>query len=126
MYPQTTQKKYPRTQYLGNKERLVKWIFDKSPKDIGTVLDAFSGTSVVSYHFKTKGKRVIGNDFLKFNYYIGKAMIENKKEILDERDLLLLFSNNINSKKLIENIFTGVFFEKKDAKFLELLFDDKY
>jgi len=119
MYPQTTQKKYPRTQYLGNKERLVKWIFDKSPKDIGTVLDAFSGTSVVSYHFKTKGKRVIGNDFLKFNYYIGKAMIENKKEILDERDLLLLFSNNINSKKLIENIFTGVFFEKKDAKFLD-------
>ncbi len=56
--------KLPKTQYLGSKERLVKWIFDNAPKEIESFLDAFSGTSVVGYYFKNKGKRVIVNDFL--------------------------------------------------------------
>lgn len=111
--------KFPRTQYLGSKERIVKWIYANSPKNIETVLDAFSGTSVVGYYFKTKGKRVIGNDFLKFNFHIGKALIENGKEILNDNDLKILFSKNKKAKHLIEEVFTGVFFEKEDAKFLD-------
>src|ERR1700690_3839267 len=86
--------KLPKTQYLGSKERLVNWVYDNAPKDIETVLDAFSGTSVVGYIFKSKGKRVIGNDFLKFNFHIGKAVIENNNQTLDEDDLLTLFKKN--------------------------------
>ena len=33
----------------------------------------FSGTSSVGYYFKTQAKTIITNDFLKFNYHIGKA-----------------------------------------------------
>ena len=111
--------KLPKTQYLGSKERLVNWIYENAPKDIETVLDAFSGTSVVGYIFKSRGKRVIGNDFLKFNFHIGKAVIENKDQILDENDLQILFQKNKGAGTLITDVFTGVFFEKEQAQFLD-------
>lgn len=111
--------KLPKTQYLGSKERLVNWIYENAPKDIETVLDAFSGTSVVGYIFKSRGKRVIGNDFLKFNFHIGKAVIENKDQILDESDLQILFQKNRKAGALITDVFTGVFFEKDQAQFLD-------
>lgn len=111
--------KLPKTQYLGSKERLVNWIYENAPKNIETVLDAFSGTSVVGYIFKSKGRRVIGNDFLKFNFHIGKAVIENKGQTLDENNLQILFRKNGNAGTLIEDVFTGVFFEREQAQFLD-------
>ncbi len=111
--------KLPKTQYLGSKERLVKWIFDNSPREIETFLDAFSGTSVVGYYFKTKGKKIIINDFLKFNFHIGKALIENKNVTLDDDDVALLLSQNKKTGSLIEDVFTNVFFERDQAQFLD-------
>src|SRR3972149_10219142 len=109
--------KLPKTQYLGSKERLVKWIFDNSPKEVEIFLDAFSGTSVVGYYFKSKGKKVIVNDFLKFNFHIGKALIENKNITLDDNDVALLLSKNKQANSLIEDVFTDVFFERDQARF---------
>lgn len=109
----------PKTQYLGSKEHLVKWIFDNSPKEIENFLDAFSGTSVVGYYFKSKGKKVIVNDFLKFNFHIGRALIENKDITLDDNDIALLFSPNQKASSLIEDVFTNVFFERDQAHFLD-------
>ncbi len=124
--------KLPKTQYLGSKERLVNWILDNSPKDIEHFFDAFSGTSVVGYYFKDKGKRVTVNDFLKFNFHIGKSLIENKEVTLNDNDIRLLLSENKKSDSLIEDIFTGIFFEIDQARFLDNfranvnLLDDKY
>lgn len=111
--------KMPKTQYLGSKERLVRWLYDNSPKDINVFFDAFSGTSVVGHYFKNKGKKVIANDFLKFNYHIGKALIENNKVTLTERDIKLLLSKNNKADNLIERTFTNVFFERDQAQFLD-------
>lgn len=111
--------KLPKTQYLGSKERLVKWIFDNAPKEIETFFDAFSGTSVVGYYFKNKEKRVIINDFLRFNFHIGKALIENKNVTLDDGDIALLLSENTKTGSLIEDTFTDVFFERDQAHFLD-------
>ncbi|MFH1258413.1 MAG: DNA adenine methylase [Elusimicrobiota bacterium] len=109
----------PKTQYLGSKERLVKWIFDNAPKNIEIFLDGFSGTSVVGYYFKNKGKKVIVNDFLKFNFHIGKALIKNKNITLDDNDIALILSQNKKADFLIESIFTDVFFERDQASFLD-------
>ena len=111
--------KFPKTQYLGSKEHLVRWIFNHSPNNITTFLDAFSGTSVVSYYFKSKNKQVITNDFLKFNYHIGKSLIENKNIKLEAKDLELLLSENKNSETFIEDVFSGIFFERDQARFLD-------
>ena len=122
----------PQTQYLGSKQKLVEWIFECAPKDVETVFDAFSGTSSVGYHFKTQGKRVIANDFLKFNYRIGKAIIENKETILSQADVDLLLRKNKGADSLIDEVFTGVFFEKDQSQFLDNfrsnidLLDDEY
>ena len=109
----------PQTQYLGSKQRLVEWIFECSPKNIETVFDAFSGTSSVGYYFKAQGKRVIANDFLKFNYHIGKAVIENKNTTLSQKDVDLLLQKNKDAGSLIGEVFTEVFFEKSQAQFLD-------
>jgi len=109
----------PQTQYLGSKERLVEWIYEKSPKNITTFLDAFSGTSVVGFYFKTKNKKIISNDFLQFNYHIAKALIENKSTKLNEADISFLLENNSRADTFIEDTFTNVFFEKDQAAFLD-------
>lgn len=49
--------KLPQTQYLGSKGRLVEWIYENSPKNITTFFDAFSGTSVVGFYFKTQKRK---------------------------------------------------------------------
>lgn len=111
--------KLPQTQYLGSKQKLVEWIYECSPKDITTIFDAFSGTSSVGYHFKSQGKRVIANDFLKFNYHIGKALIENKSTTLSHHDLDILLRTNQHAGTLIDDEFSGVFFEKEQSRFLD-------
>jgi adenine-specific DNA methylase len=123
--------KLPQTQYLGSKERLVEWIYEKSPKNVTTFFDAFSGTSAVGFYFKSKDKKVISNDFLRFNYHIAKALIENKDSTLDEKDIIFLLGNEGKADSLIEDTFTNVFFEHDQARFLdqfranvELLEDD--
>ena len=68
---------------------------------------------------RTKVKRVSVNDFLKFNFHIGKALIENKNITLDDDDIALLLSKKQKSGSLIEDIFTDVFFERDQAHFLD-------
>jgi adenine-specific DNA methylase len=111
--------KLPQTQYLGSKERLVEWIYENSPKNITTFLDAFSGTSVVGFYFKAKGKKVISNDFLQFNYHIAKALIENKDIKICEDDVNLLLGRTDKADTFIEDTFTDVFFEQDQARFLD-------
>jgi adenine-specific DNA-methyltransferase len=122
----------PQTQYLGSKERLVEWIYENSPANITTFFDAFSGTSSVGYCFKNKNKKIISNDFLKFNYHIAKALIENTGSILDEENINFLLENQSSADSFIEDTFTDVFFEREQARFLDQfranveLLDDNY
>ena len=38
---------YPKTNFIGNKEKIADWIVDNFPKDVKTVFDAFSGSASV-------------------------------------------------------------------------------
>lgn len=69
--------KYPKVNYIGNKEKLVDWILEEMPVKSGTVLDIFAGGCSVSYALKSRGYAVIANDILYADYVIGKALIEN-------------------------------------------------
>ena len=113
--------KFPEPQYLGSKFKLLSWINNFLPDNVETALDAFAGSQSVAYYFKQLGYKTITNDFLKFNNQIGKALIENKKEKLDESDVTMLFSNASNKADftLMENTFTGLFFKKDDANFID-------
>jgi adenine-specific DNA methylase len=112
---------FPEPQYLGAKHSHLSWISKFIPKNITTALDAFAGSQSVSYLFKQLGYKTITNDFLNFNNQIGKALIENKSEKLDTKDLNILFQKSPQKEDftLMENIFTDVFFEHDEAVFID-------
>lgn len=111
---------FPQPQYLGNKERFVEWILKNTPK-ANSVLDAFSGSSVVSYYFKKKGYQVYSNDFLSFNYQIAKALIENNSVILELADIETLFSKNHDADTFIQDNYTDIFYTNEECAFLDNL-----
>ncbi len=74
--------KYPKVNYIGNKEKLVNWIIKEMPIKDGVVLDIFAGGCSVSYALKLAGYSVISNDILYADYVIAKALIENDHKTL--------------------------------------------
>jgi len=113
--------KFPLPQYLGSKYIHKDWIARWIPDDVNVVLDAFSGSQSIAFLCKQLGKSVISNDFLTFNSQIGKALIENKQEILTEEDINILFSENSDPSKynLMEQLYTDLFFSIEETSFLD-------
>ncbi|MCE2615618.1 DNA adenine methylase [Phocaeicola oris] len=113
--------KFPEPQYLGSKYTHRQWISKFIPEKAKVALDAFGGSQSIAFLLKQMGKQTITNDFLKFDSEIGKALIENPYERLEEDDLNILFSENQdpNNFNLMENLFTDLFFPQKDATFAD-------
>lgn len=113
--------KFPQPQYLGAKYTHKNWIVKHIPEDVHTILDGFSGSQSIAFACKQLGKRVLTNDFLKFNSEIGKALVENKNDILSSEDIAILFSPNSNREEfnLMENLFTDLFFTRSETSFLD-------
>ena len=112
---------FPEPQYLGAKFIHRGWIAQYIPQEVHTVLDAFAGSQSIAYMMKQLGKRVITNDFMSFCNQAGMAMIENKNVILTAQDLDILFSANRDPLlfNLMEQLFSGLFFQRNEAAFLD-------
>ena len=66
-------KLYPRTRFMGCKKKLLPNIHEiVNGLDFDTAIDAFSGSGVVSYMFKTLGKNVIANDHMHMSLTFAK------------------------------------------------------
>ncbi|HMA36214.1 MAG TPA: DNA adenine methylase [Chloroflexia bacterium] len=64
--------------YIGSKDRLLPFIqqaLDDHAITGGTFCDAFSGTTVVARHAKSRGYRVVANDLLFFSYVLQRAYL---------------------------------------------------
>lgn len=94
--------RYPKINYIGNKEKIANWIVENLPIKKGTVLDLFSGGAAVSYMLKKSGFTVISNDVLYSNYCISKALIENQNNTLtlniNEYNIYSFYSDIIYNK----------------------------
>lgn len=86
-----------------------------------SALDVFGGTGVVSYWFKCAGKQVIYNDYLKFNWNIGLALIENSDVRLsdDEIELALQAHHEIVYPDFIQTTFQNVYFTDDENAWLD-------
>ena len=100
------------TNYIGSKQKLVDWIWKHTPEGVGTVLDAFSGSAVVAYMYKTKGLQVIANDRLRYCYHAAKAIIENNSVRLSEDEIEALLADNAKAGSFVQDNFKGIFFAK--------------
>lgn len=90
--------KYPKVNYIGNKEKLADWIIDEMPVKSGTVLDMFAGGCSVSYAMKSRGYSVISNDILYADYVIAKALVENS----DTKLAINVFDKKVSTKRVEE------------------------
>jgi len=100
------------TNYIGSKQKLVDWIWKHTPDGVDSVVDAFSGSAVVAYMYKTKGLRVLANDRLHYCHHAARAIIENDRVRLSDEDLEALLADNPKAGTFVRDNFKGIFFAK--------------
>jgi adenine-specific DNA methylase len=110
------------TNFIGSKQKLVDWIWGNTPEDVESVFDAFSGSSVVGYMYKTKGLQVFSNDRLSYCYHAARAIVENNNTRLSEKDIEgLLKDHNSDAGTFIQKNFHGIFFKNDVLALLDVL-----
>ena len=120
---------FPSTRYQGSKAKLVDWIWEQiADLDFMTCLDAFGGTGALAYRLKQEGKQVTYNDLLRFNYYIGLALIENKQVRLnsDEVDWLLMRHSDIMYPCFIQDNFHDIYFTDEENSWIDQTITNLY
>lgn len=111
---------FPTTRYQGSKRKLLPWFY-KTLKDIdfNTVLDGFGGTGSVSYLFKTMGKKVTYNDYLKFNSIIGKSIIENSNTKLSDYNISNILLMKEHSNNFITKNFRNIYYLDEENQWID-------
>lgn len=108
--------KYPKVNFIGNKEKLSSWICDYIPSDVEVVFDAFSGGASMSYSLKKRGYEVISNDILLTNYYLAKALVENNNIQLTPDDFNQVFLGQPIEGFMYNNYANKLFFSEECKK----------
>jgi DNA adenine methylase len=105
---------------MGSKQGILPAIWNEIKHlPFTTVLDAFSGSGCVSYMFKSQGKTVIANDFLKYSYHMVNALVANAGERLSEDDVTMLLEPNPHRGNFIQQTFENIYYSDEDNLFLE-------
>ena len=113
----------PRTRFQGSKRKLAGWIGNHlAPLEFDSVLDAFGGTGSVSYELKRRGKSVTYNDVLRFNYWIGAALIENGGMHLSPADMdrVVTPERRRAYDDLVERTFHDIYFTDDENRWIDM------
>lgn len=113
---------FPTTRYMGSKSKLLEHIWSASePFSFDTVLDLFSGSGVVSYMYKARGKSVISNDYMAMGGIVTKALIENSKTTLplDEAERLTCLDTPTDA--FVFDTFRGIYYSDEDNHFIDAI-----
>jgi DNA adenine methylase len=114
--------KYPATRYMGAKGKLLPHIWNISKEfTFESVLDMFSGSGVVSYMFKSQGKRVISNDYMHFSSTLSKAMVENKCTTLSTSEANSFFESNNQNDLFVQKNFQGLYFSNEENELIDII-----
>ena len=110
--------------YIGNKHKLIEWIFSIINKECGgnSFADVFAGTGVVSAVATKHFKKILLNDFLHSNYIIYRAFFGKEAWDKNKIDSIIKGYNNIYGGDLEDNYFSknfgGKFFSNNSAKII--------
>lgn len=113
---------FPSTRFQGSKLKIVDWIWEAiKGLDFHTALDAFGGTGSVGYMLKRKGKKVTYNDILRFNWYIGLALIENDNIRLTEKDVdfILTRHSEVKYPSFVHDTFKDIYFTDEENQWVD-------
>ncbi len=113
---------FPSTRYQGSKLKITNWIWDAiCDLDFETALDAFGGAGSVSHKLKEQDKQITYNDILKFNWYIGSALIENDDVLLSDDDIEFILNENqkIKYPTFVYDTFKDIYFTDDENKWID-------
>jgi len=99
------------TNYIGSKQKLIDWIWDATPEGAKTAVDAFSGSSVVGYMYKSHGLGVHACDRLAYCHHIARAIVENDGVTLSDAEIDALLADNPKASDFVRKTFAGLYFE---------------
>ncbi len=110
--------------YLGSKSKLLKDIEAQIVRHLGrnpvSILDAFTGSGVVSAHFANLGSKVIGNDLLAHNTVALDAFIlHGSYNYADGCEAIKAMANAKPTIGYITTTFGGKYFSYENAKVLD-------
>jgi len=112
--------KFPTTRYMGSKSKLLTDIWAVASQfNYSNVVDLFSGSGVVSYMFKSKGKNVLSNDYMAFSANITKALVENPSETLSIEYAQKLVNTYFPNDGFVSKTFEGLYYSDEDNKFID-------
>lgn len=111
--------KFPKINFIGNKENLAPWICENFPDDANSVFDAFSGGGSVSFYSKKMGLEVHSNDILRINYLLSKSLVENNNETLNDNDVDMIFSGLPIEGFMFQN-YANIYFYPEECMELDL------
>ena len=112
---------FPQTRYMGSKSKLIDYIWETSEKyDFESVIDLFSGSGVVSYMYKTHGKKVYSNDYMAMGSVLTKALIENNTVILP-LDAAKELMKETATDHFVQNTFSDIYFSTDDNMFIDIV-----
>ncbi|HZO73147.1 MAG TPA: DNA adenine methylase [Ktedonobacteraceae bacterium] len=113
---------FPSSRYMGSKHAILRFIYDVVQElDFQTALDACSGSGAVSYLFKSMGKAVTSNDFLRFCYHTAQATIANNAERLSDEEVERLLSPHPAPRDFIARTFQDLYFTATENQLLDHL-----
>jgi len=113
---------FPSTRFQGSKLKIVDWIWQAvKDLDFKTALDAFGGTGSVAYMLKCKGKEVTYNDILRFNWYIGTALIQNSRTKLSHRDIEFVLNrqDGVDYPTFVYDTFKDIYFTDEENRWID-------
>ena len=112
--------KFPTTRYMGSKSKLLTDIWAVASQfNYSNVVDLFSGSGVVSYMFKSKGKNVLSNDYMAFSANITKALVENPSETLSIEYAQKLVNTYFPNDGFVSKTFEGLYYSDEDNEFID-------
>lgn len=113
---------YPPTRFMGSKNKLLTQIWAVASQfDFDTAIDLFSGSGVVSYMLKTRGKAVVSNDYMAMSAVFAKAMVENNRVTLSREEAEALLEPCKRIDHFVEKTFRGLYFSNHDNRLIDVL-----
>lgn len=74
------------------------------------MIDAFNGSAVVGYMYKSKGLAVTANDRLRYCWHVARAIVENSGVTLSDDEIESLLAVNSNTGGFVQQNFKGLYF----------------
>jgi adenine-specific DNA-methyltransferase len=112
----------PSTRFQGSKRRILPWLYSIFTNiRFDNVLDAFGGSTCVSYLLKRMDKTVTFNDNLRWNYILGQAVIANNHVTLNNQDMARLLAPRADYPwgRVVSTHFKDIYYLDSENEWIE-------